>query len=708
MKNQSSRKRPLVSSRAGSSGLVPKTGTTLELEAILDGKVKKKKKKQQMKATSTAPHNHKKAKQQKQPQASSIGAMSHFSRSSLLSLSASQSQSSAVVRDSLAPRGGLAAAPSFRVKPLVVTNNNNRNNLSTKKSKAMKKRKTTEMQTSQSPSIRKISTSGVPETSTDESSDKKFLRVTNKNKPARVSLDPSDAADGNIHSSLRLSNREPSSVTKNQTDDFKPKASGNPYLNLSTTSSSVQRERKNADPRIQSMKTNENQKPSSFGKVVTTQSLLDGARSTNQLLTTEKQTASLKKPSRTIMSQQRPAPPPYQRQSSLLSLDTTTDKTETHERPSSSLNATASQYVASAPKETNADDFTTVEFPEPASADTQQGIIERKAVAPQPPRTSLRIGGGPSNKKKRLARRSESSSSSSSSNRHPQMQMPTVRMDGETPVQHDFSAHDAPVMMEIPMVAMETVLAKKKPSSSSSSTTQIAVDDMKEPSKESSKKTKAKPVDNDNFVRLNLRNSAGACRGARNKKFKKKNNSSNSRWGNKYNDRNKMEANSDDDDDNNRDTQGRTSSRSMGSTSAVPLSRMSGLDPIDDYLDGVFHGSHYSSATTSKGKSALAKAKATSSSSATTATTIPKCARHDRPCKQLVVKKASTGNKGRKFFVCSMPRGEQCDHFQWADDTVEVSFPHVLLPRYRFSMTRIYSCFHIQRCLFIMILLMLS
>ena len=64
MKNQSSRKRPLVSSRAGSSGLVPKTGTTLELEAILDGKVKKKKKKQQTKTT--APHNHKKAKQQKQ------------------------------------------------------------------------------------------------------------------------------------------------------------------------------------------------------------------------------------------------------------------------------------------------------------------------------------------------------------------------------------------------------------------------------------------------------------------------------------------------------------------------------------------------------------------------------------------------------------------------------------------------------------------
>jgi hypothetical protein len=24
------------------------------------------------------------------------------------------------------------------------------------------------------------------------------------------------------------------------------------------------------------------------------------------------------------------------------------------------------------------------------------------------------------------------------------------------------------------------------------------------------------------------------------------------------------------------------------------------------------------------------------------------------------------------FYACHMPRGEQCDHFQWADDTIEV------------------------------------
>jgi len=123
-------------------------------------------------------------------------------------------------------------------------------------------------------------------------------------------------------------------------------------------------------------------------------------------------------------------------------------------------------------------------------------------------------------------------------------------------------------------------------------------------------------VNNDNFVRLNMKNSAGACRGARNKSSKFKRFDKNNRPAKKK----KM--------------------------------LQSGVDPLDDFMDGVYN-----------------KAKTSPSSSKA-----PQCARHQRPCKLLVVKKNTTGNKGRKFYVCSLPRGEQCDHFEWADNTVEVSY----------------------------------
>ena len=95
-------------------------------------------------------------------------------------------------------------------------------------------------------------------------------------------------------------------------------------------------------------------------------------------------------------------------------------------------------------------------------------------------------------------------------------------------------------------------------------------------------------------------------------------------------------------------------------TSSAYVSRMTGLDPMDEFLDGTFQsakqtGNKKANQTTSEAPAA------------------PKCARHQRPCKLIVVKKNATGNKGRKFYACSMPRGEQCNHFQWADDTVEVS-----------------------------------
>jgi hypothetical protein len=158
-------------------------------------------------------------------------------------------------------------------------------------------------------------------------------------------------------------------------------------------------------------------------------------------------------------------------------------------------------------------------------------------------------------------------------------------------------------------------------------------------------------VNNGNFVRQNLRNSAGACRGARNKKSKRK------QWQGNYKSKYQKETNDGEDDD------GGKSAPAAVQTRSVPMSRMTGLDPLDDYLDGVFHQK---------------QAKKTNDSGSNEE--IPKCARHQRPCKLLAVKKASTGNKGRKFYVCCMPRGEQCDHFQWADDTIEVrSYLFILL-----------------------------
>jgi hypothetical protein len=164
-----------------------------------------------------------------------------------------------------------------------------------------------------------------------------------------------------------------------------------------------------------------------------------------------------------------------------------------------------------------------------------------------------------------------------------------------------------------------------------------------------------RPRSNDNFVRLNLRNSAGACRGARNKKLRRKS---------RYNDyKNQQYLNKDDSDD----ETGAAKPLLGSSHGQAYVSRMSGLDPMDDYLDGVYTGSK-----TKKAK-APAKKRGPSSNTEQDHDSIPVCARHDRPCKLVVVKKNTKGNKGRKFYACSMPRGEQCDHFEWAEDTIEAA-----------------------------------
>jgi hypothetical protein len=231
---------------------------------------------------------------------------------------------------------------------------------------------------------------------------------------------------------------------------------------------------------------------------------------------------------------------------------------------------------------------------------------------------------------------------------------------------------------------------------------------------------------NDNFVRQNLKNNAGACRGAKNKssKFSKErrswshrggsgesygnNNigddsnyhgsSSNNTQGNfhtpgltfdtpapsKYSQHSSSLSTSHHDNDdgrgngtNRRNYNGRRSNKNNGNVASY-VSKMSGLDPLDEFVDGTFHSKKKSDTTGSKknGSSATTKTTTTSSSSKASVTiepaAAPMCARHQRPCKLIKVKKNTTGNKGRMFYACHMPRGEQCDHFQWADDTIEV------------------------------------
>ena len=166
----------------------------------------------------------------------------------------------------------------------------------------------------------------------------------------------------------------------------------------------------------------------------------------------------------------------------------------------------------------------------------------------------------------------------------------------------------------------------------------------------------------DNFVRLDMRNAAGACRGARNLKKvnKQKLWRSQHRFGMSDPDANK--------DDNGNGTLSRTkrSGRSSGGGDAKVFSsaRNAGVDPLDDFIDGAFD--EKKKKTKSSGPK---KGKPTRDES------VPLCTRHQRPCKLLTVKKNNKGNKGRKFFACSMPRGEQCDFFKWEEDTIEVSAP---------------------------------
>jgi GRF zinc finger/DEAD/DEAH box helicase/SAP domain len=148
-----------------------------------------------------------------------------------------------------------------------------------------------------------------------------------------------------------------------------------------------------------------------------------------------------------------------------------------------------------------------------------------------------------------------------------------------------------------------------------------------------------------NFVRLNLRNKAGACRGARNVKIKSKAKM-------QFEQRKKEREES---------YQSNSNSRPKDIGAFVPV----GVDPIDDFCDGTF---------SQAAPPAIAKL---NKKKRQTSSTIPLCPDHQQPCKLLTVKKTGP-NKGRKFYVCAFPRGEQCNHFLWADDTVQAAHEALL------------------------------
>lgn len=180
----------------------------------------------------------------------------------------------------------------------------------------------------------------------------------------------------------------------------------------------------------------------------------------------------------------------------------------------------------------------------------------------------------------------------------------------------------------------KTTISTQLTHSSNNSNNKVTATDIKT-TLDAPKRTAA---NTENYVRLNLRNSAGSCRGAKNK-------SSKNSWN-----RNKEQD-----------------MRKNNSTS-----RPMKIDPLDDFLDGTIDPSK-----TSKNNINAGKKKKNDQSSSTNKDTnnsnIPLCHVHQRPCKELVVKKKSSMHQGRKFYVCSFPRGEQCNFFEWADNTIEAA-----------------------------------
>ncbi len=181
------------------------------------------------------------------------------------------------------------------------------------------------------------------------------------------------------------------------------------------------------------------------------------------------------------------------------------------------------------------------------------------------------------------------------------------------------------------------------------------------------KRQKTSKNDNDNFVRLNLRNKAGSCKGARNLK----NHNRQKKWrakmrdlGGNFDDDNNNDTNICDNEESDEDHAMRDKNEKQRNTTVYDV-----IDPIDDFLDGTFHRKQQNENDSEENNRTM-RAQRTPQH--------PICTAHNRQCKLLIVKKNLSGNKGRKFYACSLPKGEQCNFFQWADDTVEVTQTELL------------------------------
>ncbi|KAL9183408.1 hypothetical protein ACHAXT_005195 [Thalassiosira profunda] len=194
------------------------------------------------------------------------------------------------------------------------------------------------------------------------------------------------------------------------------------------------------------------------------------------------------------------------------------------------------------------------------------------------------------------------------------------------------------------------------------------------------RRSKSKGGVNDNFVRLDLRNSAGACRGARNLKKvnKQKLWRAQHRFGMSDPDGGGEEGGDRREGLRNGTTRAKEGA-SGGDAKCFASARNAGVDPLDDFMDGMFAKESGKTDGKAKGSAAFAPRKGTSNKKKPLQRKgegdggAPVCTRHQRPCKLLTVKKNTKGNKGRKFYACSMPRGEQCDFFKWEEDTVEAT-----------------------------------
>jgi len=99
------------------------------------------------------------------------------------------------------------------------------------------------------------------------------------------------------------------------------------------------------------------------------------------------------------------------------------------------------------------------------------------------------------------------------------------------------------------------------------------------------------------------------------------------------------------------------------------------VDPLNDFLDGTYHTTTTTAESKNQSSKSISKtSKSNNNNNNNSTDAIPSllCSGHQRPCKSCIVKKAGP-NKGRTFYVCSFPRGEQCETFEWANHSVEAA-----------------------------------